>query len=83
MVVLCRSFFTKEVIHAIRSNEKRFDMTSWKAYREYHSARFEKVNSRNAVFIMNEYQNTCETIATLANESCVKSFLSNRYTMFV
>jgi hypothetical protein len=83
MVVLCRSYFTKEIIRAIRSNEKSFDPAAWKAYREYHSARLEKINSKNAVFIMNEFRNTCETIASLPNESCIKSFLSNRYTMFV
>lgn len=45
MVVLCRSYFTKEIIRAIRSNEKSFDPAAWKAYREYHSARLEKINS--------------------------------------
>lgn len=47
MVVLCRSFFTPEVVRAIRSSERDL----WEAYRTFHNTHFEKVSSKNALYI--------------------------------
>lgn len=75
MVRLCVSFFSAEFVRNVR--KRTFDsMIAWQTYREYHNARMERVNNKNAVFIMREFQNACETIQTLRDETCVKMFLS-------
>ena len=73
MVHLLANYFTQNVIEDIRRlNTKYFNQTTWSKYRVYHN-RFEHINSRNAVFIMNEFRNRCEVIATLP-----KPFLNQR-----
>lgn len=64
MVHLMLSYFTQDVIHEIRSSAVYVTMESWSQYRSYHNT-YEKVSSDNAVFLFNEFRNTCETIATL------------------
>ena len=76
MVVLCRSFFTDEVIHSIRS---KITTDLWEAYRRFHNTHIEKVSSKNAVYIMNEFMYTCETISTLPTDIYVRQFLSNKF----
>ena len=75
MVVLCRSFFTPEVVRAIRSSE----CDLWEAYRKFHSSNLEKVSSKNALYIRNEFRNTCETIQTFPTELYIRQFLNNKY----
>lgn len=88
MVRLCVTFFTHDMIRAIRdrytrSNKNKtilMDVSAWRVYREYHNQHLEPVNSRNAVFILNEFLNVCETIATFPpNEHIVLSYLWRRY----
>jgi hypothetical protein len=94
MVVLCRSFFTPVVIRAIRGQnteprtgrpkgERKAPGASkeklWEAYRNFHSTHLEKVNSKNAMFIMNEFRNTCETIQTFPTERYIRQFLYGKY----
>ena len=78
MVVLCRSFFTPEVVRAIRSSGG-FSCKLWEAYRNFHSSNLEKVSSKNAIYIMNEFRNTCETIQTFPTEIYVRQFLNIKY----
>ena len=62
MVQLMLSYFTQDVIHEIRSSAVYVTMESWSKYRSYHNS-YDK--NYNAVFLFNEFRNTCETIATL------------------
>jgi hypothetical protein len=85
MVHLQTSFFTDAVVAEIRTprrgarlhwrrttDNKTFFNKNWPLYRAFHS-RFEKVSSKNAVFIMNEFRNKCETISSVP-----KQFMSPR-----
>lgn len=74
MVRLCMSFFTHERVCAIRTQKKQTNMAIWKAYRAFHHTNVEPVSSQNAVFILREFQNVCETISVLPEKS-VMSFL--------
>ena len=76
MVVLCLYFFTPEVIRDIRS---KITTELWEAYRQFHNTHLEKVNSKNAVYIMNEFFDTCSTINTLPDDY-VQQFLNNKYS---
>lgn len=64
MVRLQSSYFTEQVIDKIRNHSKD---VNWIEYRKYHS-QYEKITSRNAVYIMKEFNNLCETIATVPKE---------------
>jgi hypothetical protein len=64
MVRLIPSYFTEEVILKIRNHSKD---VNWTEYRKYHS-QYEKITSRNAIYIMTEFNNICETIATFPKE---------------
>lgn len=64
MVRLLPSYFTEQVVHKIRNHSKD---VNWIDYRKYH-ARYETINSRNAVYIMTEFNNLCETISTFPKE---------------
>jgi hypothetical protein len=59
MVRLQSSYFTEKVVEKIRNHSKDVD---WIEYRKYHS-QYEKITSRNAIYIMTEFNNLCETIA--------------------
>ncbi len=76
MVHLQTSFFTDAIVDEIRKPQrgarKTFFNKYWPLYRAFHS-RFEKVSSKNAVFIMNEFRNKCETISSVP-----KRFMSPR-----
>lgn len=73
MVRLAMSFFTQDVIRAIRTKSYSH-MAIWKTYRAFHHTNVERVSSQNAVFILREFQNVCETISSLPEKS-VMSFL--------
>jgi hypothetical protein len=64
MVRLIPSYFTEQVILKIRNHSKD---VNWMEYRKYHS-QYEKITSRNAIYIMTEFNNICETIATFPKE---------------
>ena len=76
MVHLQTSFFTDAIVDEIRTPRrgarKTFFNKYWPLYRAFHN-RFEKVSSKNAVFIMNEFRNKCETISSVP-----KRFMSPR-----
>jgi hypothetical protein len=76
MVHLQTSFFTDAIVDEIRTTQrgarKTFFNKNWPRYRTFHN-RFEKVSSKNAVFIMNEFRNKCETISSVP-----KRFMSPR-----
>lgn len=67
MVKLIYAYFNNAVIDAIRASPKTFAYENWKSYRNYHN-NYEPVSSRNAVFILREFQNMVETIATLPKD---------------
>lgn len=65
MVYLRISYFTDAIIHEIRSTSPNtFFNKNWPLYRAFHNET-EKVSSKNAVFIMNEFRNKCEMIASI------------------
>ena len=64
MVRLIPSYFTEQVILKILNHSKD---VNWMEYRKYHS-QYEKITSRNAIYIMTEFNNICETIATFPKE---------------
>jgi len=64
MVKVFMGYFTSDVIDEIRSSSLYFKQETWKLYRDYHN-QYEKITSKNAVYIMNEFRNICETISTL------------------
>lgn len=70
MVLLCRAFFTPAIIRAIRSQQTRTEHNTdlWEEYRTFHHTHLEKVSSKNAMYILNEFQHTCETISTFPTE---------------
>ena len=83
MVRLCVTFFTHDMIRAIRGRyHNRLDNNAWRVYREYHHNHMEPVNSRNAVFILREFQNVCETIATFPSPDVqlVRNYLMRKYS---
>ena len=64
MVRLIPSYFTEQVILKIRNHSKD---VNWMEYRKYHS-QYEKITSRNAIYIMIEFNNICETIESFPKE---------------
>lgn len=64
MVRLIPSYFTEQIILKIRNHSED---VNWMEYRKYHS-QYEKITSRNAIYIMTEFNNICETIATFPKE---------------
>lgn len=72
---LCMYFFTNDMVRMIRSKKRGFDLQHWYLYREYHAKHMERVHSRNAVFLFHEFQNMCETIASLSNESQIRMYI--------
>lgn len=64
MVRLIPSYFTEQVILKIRNHSKD---VNWMEYRKYHS-QYEKITSRNAIYIMTEFNNICETIESFPKE---------------
>ena len=68
MVRVYLSYFTPEVIDEIRSSPLYFKEETWKLYRDYHN-KYEKISSKNAIYIMNEFRNICETIGCLPKAS--------------
>lgn len=90
MVRLCVPFFTHDMIRAIRGRDRRHNnkntTDAWRAYREYHNKHLERVNSRNAVFILREFQNVCEIIATFSPKEDVVThvsvYLKRKYTSY-
>lgn len=61
-------YFTPEVIDEVRGSTFYFKQETWERYRKYHN-QYEKIDSKNAVHIMNEFRNACETIAILPKAS--------------
>lgn len=68
MVRLILDYFTPNIIEQIRSSSIYFEIKTWEQYRNYHN-QYEKITSKNAVNIMNEFRNMCETISTLPKAS--------------
>lgn len=82
MVRLCVSFFTPEIIRTIRNRLHKppfIDPVIWQVYREYHHQHLEYVSARNAVFIQKEFQNVCEMIVTLSNDTQASAYVARKY----
>ena len=76
MVCLRSSYFTDEIIHEIRTTDlKSFFNKHWCLYRAYHN-QTEKVSSKNAVFVMNEFQNKIEVIASIPKQYLRPEYLA-------
>jgi len=68
MVYLRISYFTNEIVKEIRcTRPSAFFNKHWCLYRAFHNET-EKVSSKNAVFIMNEFRNKCEVIASIPKQ---------------
>jgi hypothetical protein len=68
MVYLRSSYFTNAIVNEIRTTDlKAFFKKHWCLYRAYHN-QTEKVSSKNAVYIMNEFQNKIEVIASIPKQ---------------
>ena len=68
MVYLHKSYFTDAIVNEIRTTSPReFFNKNWILYRAFHN-QTEKVSSKNAVFIMNEFRNKCEMIASIPKQ---------------
>ena len=58
------SYFTEQVVEKIRNHSKD---VNWMEYHKYHS-QYEKITSRNAIYIMGEFNHLCETIAAFPED---------------
>ena len=68
MVYLHISYFTDAIVEEIRTTSPTtFFNKNWPLYRAFHN-HIEKVSSKNAVIIMNEFRNKCEVIASIPKQ---------------
>lgn len=78
MVRVMLAYFTPDIVDEIRSSSMGFKLETWAQYREYHN-RYNKITSKNAVDIMNEFRKICETIYTLPKASLT---IGNLFRLF-